>query len=410
MPTPGDIAEAAARVRDRVIRTPLVFSPTFSEMTGASVFLKLECMQKGGSFKVRGAMNRVLARRAEIGAAGVIAASAGNHAQGVAIAASLAGVPATIVMPEWVSIAKEEAARGYGARVILSGASLADSIATARDLAVRDGMTFIHPYDDDAVIAGQGTIGLEICEDLPDVDTVLVPVGGGGLIAGIALAVKTTRPGARVIGVQAAACPSAIKALMAGSPVPVPEEYTVADGIRVRQTGERTFPLVRDYVDEVVTVTEEAVMDAMLELLERKKVVAEGAGAVGLAALLTGTVPVAPGSRVAVVISGGNVDSALLERVIRRGRFRAGRILQFTVFLEDVSGTLSGLLAVLAREKANILHIVQARSEPGYPIHLTRVEVEVETRGPGHITHLCTTLADAGYRIRVSDGCIPCNR
>jgi len=404
MPTLTDIQEAAGRIRDRVIRTPLVYSPTFSGMTGAEVYLKLECMQKGGSFKVRGAMNRVLARRGEIGEPGVIAASAGNHAQGVALAARLTGVPVTIVMPEWVSLAKEAAARGYGASVVLSGTSLAESITAAEEMAAREGMTFIHPYDDEAVIAGQGTIGIEILEDLPGVDTVVVPVGGGGLVAGIAVAVKGLRPEARVIGVQAAACPSALEALMAGQPVLVPEEYTVADGIRVRQAGELTFPVIRDLVDEVVTVPEEAIMDAMLELLERKKVVAEGAGAAGLAALIAGIVPAAPGSRIVIVISGGNVDTALLERVIRRGRFRSGRILQFTVLLEDVSGTLSGLLAVLAREKANILHVVQARSEPGYPIHLTRVEIEVETRGPDHIAQVTAAVEEAGYRITITGG------
>ncbi|MDD1711721.1 MAG: threonine ammonia-lyase [Methanoregulaceae archaeon] len=403
MPTLIDIREASERVRDRVIRTPLVYSPTFSGMTGAEVYLKLECMQKGGSFKVRGATNRVLARRDEIGQKGVIAASAGNHAQGVALAARLAGVPVTIVMPEWVSISKEEATRGYGASVVLAGTTLAGSITIAEEMAAREGMTFIHPYDDDAVIAGQGTIGIEILEDLPEVDLVVVPVGGGGLIAGIALAVKGIRQEARVIGVQAEACPSALEALMAGQPVLVPDKYTIADGIRVRQAGELTFPVIRDYVDEVVTVPEEAVLDAMLELLERKKVVAEGAGAVGLAALVTGSVPVNPGERVVVVISGGNVDTALLERVIRRGRFRSGRILQFTILLEDVSGTLSGLLSVLACEKANILHVVQARSEPVYPIQFTRVEVEVETRGPAHIERIRTALEEAGYRIRIAE-------
>jgi threonine dehydratase len=398
-----DILEADGRIRDRVIRTPLVYSPTFSGMTGGEIYLKLECMQKGGSFKVRGATNRVLIRREEIGPNGIIAASAGNHAQGVALAARLAGVPATIVMPEWVSIAKEEATKGYGATVILAGTSLAESITAAEEMAGREGMTFIHPYDDEAVIAGQGTIGIEILEDLPGVDVVVVPVGGGGLIAGIAVAVKGIRPEARVIGVQAEACPSALEALMAGQPVLVPEEYTIADGIRVRKAGELTFPLIRDYVDTVVTVPEEAVMDAMLELLERKKVVSEGAGVVGLAALITGGVLVNPGERVAVVISGGNVDTSLLERVIRRGRFRSGRIMRFTVLLEDVSGTLSGLLAVLAREKANILHVVQARSEPGYPINLTQVGLEVETRGPEHVAQISAALEGAGYRIRIAE-------
>jgi threonine dehydratase len=402
MPSLTDIRDAADRVRERVIRTPLVYSPTFSAMTGAEVYLKLECMQKGGSFKVRGATNRILSRRMEIGSKGVIATSAGNHAQGVALAAQMAGVPATIVMPEWVSISKQEATRGYGASIVLSGQSLEESIAVAQEMARREGMTFIHPYDDEAIIAGQGTIGLEILEDLPAVDTVIVPVGGGGLIAGIAIAVKDIRPDARIIGVQTDACPSALEALLSGRPVMVDSGNTIADGIRVKETGMLTFPIIRDLVAEIVTVSDEATMDAMLELLERKRVLAEGAGAVGLAAILSRAVLLKPGERVGVVISGGNVDTALLERVIRRGLFFHGRIMRFTVLLEDISGTLSGMLSVVAGEKGNILHVVQARSEPEIPIHLTRVEVEVETRGPEHIERIASALQDAGYRISLS--------
>ncbi len=402
MPSLTDIRDAANRIRERVIRTPLVYSPTFSAMTGAEVYLKLECMQKGGSFKVRGAANRILSRRQEIGQKGVIAASAGNHAQGVALAAHMAGVPATIVMPEWVSISKQEATRGYGASIVLSGCSLEESIAVAREMAGKEGMTFIHPYDDEAIIAGQGTVGLEILEDLPTVDTVIVPVGGGGLIAGIAIAVAGIRPDARVIGVQSDACPSALEALLAGTPVTVDANSTIADGIRVKETGDLTFPVIRDLVAGIVTVSDEATMDAIFGLLERKKVIAEGAGAVGLAAVISRAIAVKPGERVAIVISGGNVDTPLLERVIRRGLFFHGRVMRFTVLLEDVSGTLSGMLSVVAGMQGNILHVVQARSEPDLPIHLTRVEVEVETRGPEHIERITSALQDAGYRILFS--------
>jgi threonine dehydratase len=402
MPSLTDIRDAANRVRERVIRTPLVYSPTFSAMTGAEVYLKLECMQKGGSFKVRGGTNRILSRLQEIGSKGVIAASAGNHAQGVALAAHMAGVPATIIMPEWVSISKQEATRGYGASIVLSGSSLEESIAVAREMAGNEEMTFIHPYDDEAIIAGQGTVGLEILEDLPTVETVVVPVGGGGLIAGIAIAVAGIRPEARVIGVQSDACPSALEALLAGMPVMVDSDYTIADGIRVKKTGDLTFPIIRDLVSGIVTVSDEATMDAIFGLLERKKVIAEGAGAVGLAAVISGAIAVKPGERVAIVISGGNVDTPLLERVIRRGLFFHGRIMRFTVLLEDVSGTLSGMLSVVAGTQGNILHVVQARNEPDLPIHLTRVEVEVETRGPEHIERITVALQDAGYRILFS--------
>ncbi|HPH35478.1 MAG TPA: pyridoxal-phosphate dependent enzyme, partial [Methanoregulaceae archaeon] len=255
----ASIREAAALLSGKIIRTPLVYSPTFSERTGAGVYLKLETMQKAGSFKVRGAANRILSQRDSIGPGGVIAASAGNHAQGVAVAAGIAGIPATIVMPVWVSPGKQEAAAGYGARVLLKGNSLEESLACAKDLAETSSMTFIHPFDDAAIIAGQGTIGLEILEDLPDVETVVVPVGGGGLIAGIATAVKSELPDARVIGVQVSACPSAVAARKAGGPVTVASHPTIADGIRVTRTGEVTWPAIRDLVDEVVVVDDDQV-------------------------------------------------------------------------------------------------------------------------------------------------------
>jgi len=234
MVSPSDIRIAAERIKGRVIRTPLVYSPTFSETTGYEVYLKLETMQKAGSFKVRGATNKILSEQGSIRPAGVIAASAGNHAQGVAVAARTAGVPATIIMPEWVSLSKQEASVGYGARVILKGQSLEESIVYAMKMAEAEDMTFIHPYDDDAVIAGQGTIGLEILEDLPGVDLIVVPVGGGGLIAGIAVAVHAIRPEVRITGVQAAACPSAPAARREGTPVTVDALPTIADGIRVK--------------------------------------------------------------------------------------------------------------------------------------------------------------------------------
>ena len=305
MVTLADIQAASGLLEGKVIRTPLVHSPTISALTGAEIYLKLECMQKAGSFKVRGATYRILSKREEIGRGGVIAASAGNHAQGVAVAASLAGVPATIVMPTWVSLAKQEATTGYGARIILAGESLEESIEVAKRMAAEQDLTFIHPYDDPMIIAGQGTIGLEILSDLPDVQCVVVPVGGGGLIAGIATAMTALRPGIRVVGVQADACPSAQEAIRAGHPVTVEARPTIADGIRVKRTGEIAFPVIRDLVQDIVLVGEEDIVDAVLTLLERKKVLSEGAGAAPLAALLAGAVRVRPGEKVAAVISGG---------------------------------------------------------------------------------------------------------
>ena len=392
------IESAWELIRPHVIRTPLVHSPTLSAMAGAEVFLKLEVMQKGGSFKVRGALAHVLSHRGRIGSAGVVAASAGNHAQGVALAARLAGVPATVVMPVWASISKQAATRAYGAEVILHGTTLEESLDRARELAAQGGM-LVHAYDDPLVIAGQGTMGLEIREDLPSVDQVIVPVGGGGLIAGIATALREKNPGVRVTGVQAAACPSAVEALRAGKPVTVESRPTLADGIRVRRVGDLPFPVIRDLVDRVVLVDEDAIADAMLLLLERKKVLAEGAGAAPLAAVLSGSAGVTPGSRVVLVVSGGNLDIPLLERVIRRGLVRTGRVLHLTATIDDAPGALAGMLSVIGSSGGNILHIHHGRGDPGIGITAVRLDLVIETRGPDHSRHIVGMLREAGYRV-----------
>ncbi|MDD1653454.1 MAG: threonine ammonia-lyase [Methanomicrobiales archaeon] len=396
-----DIEAARTLIRPHVIRTPLVHSPTLSGMAGAEVFLKLEAMQKGGSFKIRGALTHILSRRGEMGTGGVVAASAGNHAQGVALAARLAGVPATVVMPEWASISKQAATRAYGAEVILHGTSLEESLDRARELA-GEGRTMVHAYNDPLVIAGQGTIGLEILEDLPTVDQVIVPVGGGGLIAGIAIAIRGRNPGVRVTGVQAAACPSAVEALGAGKPVTVESRRTLADGIRVRRVGDIPFPVIRDLVDRVVLVGEDAIADAMLLLLERKKVLAEGAGAAPLAALLSGSAGIAPGSRVVLVVSGGNLDIPLLERVIRRGLVRTGRVLHLTATLEDAPGILASMLTVIGSQGGNILHIHHGRGDPGISVTAVRLDLVIETRGPDHSRRIMDELEREGYTVTES--------
>lgn len=396
----AEIQAASLLLKGKVIRTPLIYSPTFSEMSGAEVFLKLETMQKAGSFKVRGAANRILSSVSEIGPKGVIAASAGNHAQGVAVAASMAGVPATIVMPTWVSLSKQEATLGYGATVILRGNSLEESIGEACTRAKRGSMTFIHPYDDPRVIAGQGTIGLEILEDLPETDLVVVPVGGGGLISGIATAIKSRRPGARIVGVQANACPSAASALDAGFPTTVEALPTIADGIRVKQVGNSTFPIMKDLVDEMVLVDEQAIVDAILQLLERKKVLSEGAGAAPLAALLSGKIDLHTGEHVVLVISGGNVDTFLLERILKKGLFASGRMVQLRVPVEEEIHSLSLLLETLAREGASISRIGQERSAPDLPVHQMRVILELEVRGRSHLKGLIAALNAAGFPVQ----------
>jgi threonine dehydratase len=345
-------------------------------------------------------MNRILSCRDEIGERGVVAASAGNHAQGVAVAARVAGVPATVVMPVWASVSKQAAARSYGAAVILHGEDLEESIRHAQDLA-KGGMTYIPAFDDPRVIAGQGTVGLEIVEDLPETDLILVPVGGGGLIAGIAAAVKGIDPRVRVRGVQAAACPSAVEAVKAGRPVLVEARETLADGIRVRQVGDLAFPILCEQVEEIVLVEEEEIARAMLLLLERKRVIAEGAGAAPLAALLSGKVKIREGSRVVLVVSGGNIDTPLLDRVIHQGLVRNGRVLQAEVVLEDVPGALARLLSVIAETGGNILQIHHVRGGGDLPVHAVRVALEVETRDEEHRREVARAVEDAGYPIQI---------
>ncbi len=394
-----DVLQAANLLKDRVIRTPLVYSPTFSRLANAEIYLKLENLQMGGSFKVRGATYKLQSNLKKI-QPGVIAASVGNHAQGVALASCASGVPATIIMPVWASISKQEATRAYGAEVRLMGKSLVESIEIGRRMAQETNRIFIHPFDDEEVIAGQGTVGLEILEDLPDTDLIIVPVGGGGLIAGIALAAKAIRPEARVVGVQAASCPSARKALELGRPVEVQAEErgSIADAIMVTQVGEAPFPLLQKLVDEIVLVEEEQIASAVLKLLERKRILAEGAAAAPLAALLGGSLQVAEGSRVVLVVSGGNVDSLLLERIISAGLLKEGRMMRFSVCLKDAPGSLAGLLELLARHEANVVHIRHARNEGGLAINYTRVDLELETRGFEHIKEIERAMDGAGYR------------
>lgn len=395
-----EIREAARLLEGRVIRTPLVRSHTFSQMARAEVYLKLESLQIGGSFKVRGATYKLLKRREEIGPAGVVAASAGNHAQGVALAARAAGLPAMIVMPVWASMGKQEATKSYGAEVILAGDSLAESISIARGMA-EEGRTFIHPYDDRDIIAGQGTVGLEILEDLPDPDLVVVPVGGGGLISGIASAIKPLRPETRIIGVQAAACPSAFEALRAGRRVSVEAKKSIADGISVKEVGEANLPIIREHVDKVVLVEEEEIASAVLALLERKKVLAEGAGAAPLAALLASKLALPAGGKVVLVISGGNLDPPLMERAIRQGLLNNGRMMRFSACIEDVPGSLARLLDLVAVTGGNVLHIHHARGGKDLSLFKTRVDLEVETRGFGMIEEIKVALRAAGYEVVV---------
>lgn len=406
--SPSEIRKAADALKGKVLRTPLVYSSTFSRACGANVYLKLENLQETGSFKLRGATWKMLSNLDRIGPKGVVAASAGNHAQGVALAASRVNLPSTVVMPEWASISKQEATRAYGGEVIIEGQSLSDAIRKAGEL-VEGGKTLIHPFDDADVIAGQGTIGIEIMEELTNPDLVVVPVGGGGLISGIACACRSISPKIRIVGVQAEACPSAWQSLRSGRVVAVEAQKSLADGITVKQVGALPFAIMSELVDEIVLVEEDAIAAAILMLIERKKLLAEGAGAVPLAALMSGVLEVPKGGTVVLVISGGNMDSPLLGRVLRKGLFRNGRIMRFTVCLDDTPGSLAGLLAVVAKARANVLHIYHNRGARDLPVSMSMVELELETRSPGHIEEITAQLRASGYRIQSQtfvEGCV----
>ena len=383
-------------MKGKVIRTPLIYSPSLSEMFGGEIYLKLENLQKTGSFKIRGAMYYILTNKDKIGPGGVVAASAGNHAQGVALAASQANIPATIIMPEWASISKQEATRGYGGEIVIEGKSLGESLKKAEEMAL-EGKIFIHPFNDPDIITGQGTIALEIIEDLKKIDMIIVPVGGGGLISGIASFVKSMIPTIKVIGVQSAACPSAYESYYRGKITKVSSQYSIADGISVKQVGALNFEIIRKFVDDVVLVEEDQIAAAILLLLERKKILAEGSGAVSLAALLNGSIKISRRNRVVLLISGGNVDSSLLGRILSQGMLKHGRILRVRVRLSDTPGSLSQLLIIISALKANVLHIYHDRNTRNLPIYVTHVDLELETRGHKHVEEIAQKLAMAGY-------------
>lgn len=391
-----NIVNASKIINDKVIRTPLVHSPTLSRRFGGKIYLKLENLQKTGSFKIRGATYKIQTRLKEIGSGGVVAASAGNHAQGVALAAAQAGIRSTIVMPEWVSISKQEATRNYGGEVHIEGETLAASLEIARELS-NNKMSFIHPFDDRDIITGQGTIALEILEDLHDADMIIAPIGGGGLISGIASAARSIKPDIKIIGVQSASCPSAYESIRKGEILMVDSQSSIADGISVKQLGSLNFEIIQKCIDEVVLVEEKHIALAILTLLERKKILAEGAGAVSLAALMNGAVKISGDEKVVLIISGGNVDSPLLGRIISHGLAKNGRIMRFLVKLDDTPGALSGLLKRIAGLRANVLDIHHDRYIKDVPLHVSHVELELETRSHSHIEEIFRELETSGY-------------
>lgn len=394
-----EIHKAARRLEGVIHPTPLDFSATFSRLTGSQVYLKLENLQKTGSFKIRGAYNKICTLDEASRQKGVIAASAGNHAQGVAYAATRAGIAALVVMPENAPVAKVTATQGYGARVVLAGEEYDQAFSHALALQKETGAAFIHSFDDSEIIAGQGTIALELLAGLPDLDAVVVPVGGGGLIAGIALAVKTLRPAVKVIGVQAKSAPAVYLCFHQRESAPPPAGRTIADGINVRRPGRLTSELIARFVDDVVLVDEEEIAEAILLLLERSKLVVEGAGAVGLAALLHGKISL-PGKKVAVVLSGGNVDINIVSIIIERGLVKSGRRLKVSILLPDQPGSLSRLLALLAAARANLISVSHDRIKPEVPLREAEVNLVLETRDQDHRHLILDTLAQNGYQVK----------
>ena len=370
-----EIEMAQSKIQKAIRMTPMIYSEIFSKLTGKEVFLKLENLQKTGSFKIRGAYYKLSLLNPSMKRRGVVAASAGNHAQGVALASSLLGIRSTIVMPEGSSLAKQMATRSYGGEVVLFGKDTDEALDYAKKLA-EDGRSLIHPFDDAQIIAGQGTIGLEILEEVPGVEAIIIPIGGGGLISGIATIVKKRRPKVKIIGVQSSHAPSALHSLKRNEIVEVKTKPTLADGIAIRRVGEITFPIIQELVDEIAS--------AILMLMERKRVVAEGAGAAPLAALLSRRWKV-DSKKIVLVVSGGNIDVNLLDRIIEKGLAQTGRLVRFGVFLRDIPGSLANLSSLISQSQANILHIIHERAAKDIPIGFSKVILVLETRGPDHI-------------------------
>lgn len=390
------IREASKNIEKVTNRTPVIFSSTFTKLFGFETYLKLENLQKTGSFKARGAYNKISSLTESEKAKGVVTASSGNHAQGVAWASALLGVSSLIVMPETTPIVKFVAAKGYGGEILFHGKNFYEAYRYAMELADNKGSVFIPPYDDYLVMAGQGTIGLEILEALPDVDTVVVPVGGGGLISGIASALKESRGGITVIGAEASASHSCVESIKKGFPVEVEQGPTIADGIAVKQVGERTFGIIRKLVDRVVDVGEDTIAWAILQLLERKKLIVEGAGAVPIAAAMEGKLPKTT-KKAVFVLSGGNIDVTTLDKVIRLGLLKEGRIMRLRTILPDVPGSLARLTAEIAGLKANILHVIHQREAVDVPVNSIRLEVILEVQGKEHADRILKELGDKGY-------------
>ncbi|MHB1700389.1 MAG: threonine ammonia-lyase [Acidobacteriaceae bacterium] len=392
-----DVLDAAERLRGSIYYSPCPHSQMLSDITGQQVFLKLDNLQMTGAFKERGALNKILTLTPQQTTRGVIAASAGNHAQAVAYHATARGIRSLIVMPLPTPLVKVTATRDFGAEVVLHGANYDDACEEAVRRCNADGMTFLHPFDDPAVIAGQGTLGLEMMEQIAGLEAVVVPIGGGGLIGGVACAIKETNPKIRVVGVQTSRLPSMPAAVAAGHPVTIDAATTIADGIAVRRAGDLTLPLVEKYVDEIVTVDEDEIASAILVLLEREKTLAEGAGATALAALLQRKTSL-NGARTGVLVCGGNIDVTLLARIIERGLVKDGRLIRLRIHLLDKPGALHELTRLIAHHRANITDTLHNRAYYGVNLGDTVIDITMETRGPQQVEELLAALTAEGYK------------
>lgn len=395
-----DIKDARETIKDIVRTTDILESNKLSALTGAKVFYKCENLQKTGSFKIRGACNKIASLTEEEKANGVIASSAGNHAQGVALGAKMCGIKATIAMPATAPLAKVTATRGYGAEVVLNGVVYDDAYAKAVEIQKETGATFLHPFNDKYVIAGQGTIGLEIFEQLNgNVDTILCPIGGGGIIAGIATCAKALNPNVKIIGVQTANIPSMYESMKNGKVTSAFKETTIADGIAVKTPGNLTFEIIKELVDEIVVVEEEEIAQGMLFLMENQKVVAEGSGAVSTAAILSGKYVPQKDENVVCIISGGNVDVNTLYRVIGTALAKEGRRFSFSTVIEDKPGGLAELTRIISAKNANILNANQSRLSAGGALGKQYAELVLETVDHNHIDEIRTAIEEKGFKI-----------
>jgi threonine dehydratase len=394
-----DIEAAAKRIAGRVVESPCPASIPLSEATGLTVFCKLEYLQRTGSFKERGALNALLLLSPAQRKAGVIAASAGNHALGVAYHAQILNIPATVVMPRFAPLTKVMNCRRLGATVVLDGANIAEAKSRADEIAAAQGLTYINGYDDPAIIAGQGTIGLEIAAQVPQVEAIIVPIGGAGLIAGVALALKTLKPKVKIIGVEPERAASFTAALAAGKPVAIEMKPTLADGLSVPKVGENAFRIARDLVDRTVLVREHDLALAVLRLMELEKAVVEGAGAAPLAACLAGLVPELKGKNVVLPLCGGNIDLNTLGRVIERGLASDGRLCRFTATISDRPGGLARFAGLIAEEGASVVDIAHDRAFANEDINTVKVHCVVETRDADHVFALRERLQREGFEV-----------